>query len=147
MFASWLLISILTITNVKEPEDGHIRWHFSSVKQHKSEWRLEFAASIDSGWHLYSQSIEDGGPMPTSFKFDVDRNVRLLGESVENGERRIVYDSTFMMDVAWYEEKVVFTQRVKSRMNIKVTGEISYSVCSEERCVPGTVRFSIDTRE
>lgn len=145
--AGWLLISILTISNVEVPEDGHIQWYFSSVKQDKSECNLEFTATIDHGWHLYSQSIEDGGPKPTTFKFDMRDDVRLLGKVVEIGERRIVYDSTFMMDVAWYEDKVMFTQRVKCRPDVKVTGEISYSVCSEERCIPGTVRFSIDTRE
>jgi thiol:disulfide interchange protein DsbD len=138
--AGWLLVLLLANT----PEDGHIRWKFSSVKTSRSESQLVFTATVDKGWHLYSQYLEEGGPMPTSFEFVKDEKYKLLGKVNEAGAAKTVFDSTFVMNVVWYEDEVMFTQRVKVKSNVKVAGEIDYSVCSEERCIPGTVRFSID---
>lgn len=148
--AGWLLVLLSTFFNVgsaclvDKAEDGHIRWNFSSVKDSKLEWTLVFTAKMDKGWHLYSQNLEEGGPMPTVFNFFKDGRFKLLGSVKEAGVAKTVYDSTFMMNVVWYESEVVFTQRVKVRSDVNVTGEINYSVCSDERCIPGTVRFSIE---
>jgi thiol:disulfide interchange protein DsbD len=139
---SWLLIIVLSFGNAHE--NGHIQWRFSSVKQSGSEWKLLFTAVVDRGWHLYSQSIEQGGPMPTSIVFDKSDRYKLVGKTMERGDLRKSYDSTFMMDVAWYEGRVVFSQRVKARLKTSVEGQITYSVCSDETCIPGEVRFRID---
>jgi hypothetical protein len=128
-------------------EDDHISWHFSSLKQSGSEWKLLFTAVIDPGWHLYSQSTPAGGPMPVGFVFSKESGYRLVGSVKEMGMMRRSYDQVFMIDVLWYENNVVFTQVVKvtgKNDKRKVTGEISYSVCSGEMCMPGSVRFSLD---
>ncbi|HEX8061226.1 MAG TPA: protein-disulfide reductase DsbD domain-containing protein [Cyclobacteriaceae bacterium] len=143
--ASWLLmISLALVGGGSTLEDGHIKWRFSSIEQSGSEWKLLFTASVDRGWHLYSHSMDDSGPMPTSIVFDKTSEYKLVGKISEHGDVRKSYDSTFMMDVSWYEGQVVFTQRVKVRSKAKVTGSIMYSVCSEETCIPGEIRFSID---
>lgn len=141
---SWLLMIILSFGSGDIREDGHIRWQFSSIEQSGSEWKLLFTAVVDRGWHLYSISMEEGGPMPTSILFDKNSSYKLVGKMSEHGNVRKSYDSTFMMDVAWYEGPVVFSQRVKARSKTKIKGEIMYSVCSEQTCIPGEVRFSID---
>jgi len=145
--AGWFLISLLTLSNVADPEVGHIQWQFSSLQQSSTEWELAFTAKIDRGWHLYSQSIEEGGPMPTSFEFDEGDGFELLGNVTEAGEAKQVFDSIFVMNVVWYETEVVFTQRVKAKSDVSVSGKVSYSVCSEERCIPGSTRFAISLKK
>lgn len=140
---SWLLTIALSFgSNARA--DGHIQWRFSSIEQSGSEWKLLFTATVDRGWHLYSHTMKDGGPMPTSIAFDKATGYKLIGKMSECGDVKRSYDSTFMMDVEWYEGHVVFSQCVKARSKTKVTGEITYSVCSEQTCIPGEVRFSID---
>lgn len=141
---SWLLMIALSFDGGDVYEDGHIQWRFSSIEQSGSEWKLLFTATVDRGWHLYSQSIEEGGPMPTLVRFDKVNNYKLVGKVRERGDVRSSYDSTFMMNVSWYEGQVVFSQRVRVRSKTKVTGEIAYSVCSDHTCIPGEVRFSIE---
>jgi thiol:disulfide interchange protein DsbD len=145
----WLLMMLVAFgpsdrvsIEVQAPLDDHIEWHFSS-EQSGSEWKLLFTATIDRGWHLYSQSMEDGGPMPTEFTFVRGEGYRLLGKVMETGDVVKSYDSTFVMDVAWYEKQVLFTQRVKAKSKVDVEGEIKYSVCSKEVCVPGSVKFKL----
>lgn len=142
--SAWLLIALSAFNHVEAPGDDHIRWHFSSLKQSKFEWKLVFTADIDRGWHLYSQKLEPDGPMPTTFAFEKDNRLKLLGDVKEDGESRAEYDSTFMVNVVWYERKVVFTQKVRVRSKVQVHGKIGYQVCSEERCIPGSVMFQFD---
>ena len=141
---SWLLMLALSFGGDNVYEDGHIQWRFSSIEQSGSDWKLLLTAVVDRGWHLYSQSMEEGGPMPTLILFDKNVNYKLVGKMSEHGDVKKSYDSTFMMNVAWYEGQVVFYQRVKVRSKTKVSGEIKYSVCSDQVCIPGEVRFSID---
>jgi DsbC/DsbD-like thiol-disulfide interchange protein len=128
-------------------EDDHISWQFSSLKQSGSEWKLLFTAVLDPGWHLYSQSTPAGGPMAVRFDFSKPHGYRLAGGVKEAGVLKSGYDEVFMMDVSWYENNVIFMQAVKMAgkgSRSKVTGEISYSVCSGEMCTPGSVRFDLD---
>jgi thiol:disulfide interchange protein DsbD len=125
-------------------EEDHITWRFSSLKQSNSEWKLVITAVIDRGWHLYSKSTPAGGPMPVSFDFAKSNGYRLSGDVKETGDLRKSYDEVFMVDVWWYERNVVFTQKVKATDKGVVRGEISYSVCSDEVCIPGSVRFNLD---
>lgn len=85
--------------------------------------------------------------MPTSFQFAKADGYRLAGEVREAGTLKKSYDEVFMVNVLWYENSVVFTQAVKmvgKGSKSKVMGEINYSVCSGEMCMPGSVRFSLD---
>ncbi|HMJ70509.1 MAG TPA: protein-disulfide reductase DsbD domain-containing protein [Cyclobacteriaceae bacterium] len=125
-------------------EEDHINWRFSSLKQSGSEWKLVFTAVIDPGWHLYSQSTPGNGPMPVSFEFIKGKGYRLSGEVKETGNLKKSYDDVFMVDVWWYEGQVVFTQALRAAAKGTVSGEIHYSVCSGEMCVPGSVRFDLD---
>lgn len=140
----WLLMFVFAFGNVVAQSNDHIDWRFSSVEQSGSEWKLVFAAKVDRGWHLYSQSMDEGGPMPTSFSFNAGDGYRMLGKTIESGDLKKSYDSTFMMDVSWYEGQVVFSQKVKVKKKTKVTGTIEYSVCSEEVCIPGVAQFNIE---
>jgi thiol:disulfide interchange protein DsbD len=137
---AWLWMSLPAWT------PGHVQWQFSSVKRSSSESELVFAAVIDPGWHLYSHTLEPDGPKPTLFSFDKGEFL-LLGDIQEDGEPKHVYDSTFAVNVIWYENKVVFKQMVRGKTGMSISGTIDYSVCSEERCVPGTVKFTISLKE
>ena len=62
----FLLIAFLSgFPQVLEP----VKWSFKSEMTGKNEVTLIFKASVDRGWHLYSQNMEDGGPVKTAFIF------------------------------------------------------------------------------
>jgi DsbC/DsbD-like thiol-disulfide interchange protein len=145
--ACWLAIFLLASVHAYaqfDNERDHISWRFSSLRQSGSEWKLVFTAVIDPGWHLYSQSTPEGGPMPVSFDFAKGKGYRFTGSVKETGELKKGYDEVFMVNVLWYEGSVVFTQTVKASEKGVISGEIRYSVCSGEMCVPGDVRFKLE---
>ena len=58
-----LFFSITAHAQILKP----VEWSYSVNKVSDCEADLVFQAKIDAGWHLYSQIIPEGGPIPTSF--------------------------------------------------------------------------------
>ncbi len=69
-------------------------------------------ATIDAGWHLYSQTVEEGGPVKTTFTYVPSKEYTLNGGTVE--PKPIVrMEPAFGMKVAFFEKSVIFQQKVK----------------------------------
>lgn len=112
--------------------DEKVGWDISFNQE---EQTIEFKATIDEGWHMYSQHLqEDVGPVPTSFRFN-DTGVKIVGKTVEPKPIE-AYDPNFEGDVSYFEKEVVFTQRVKSNGGKNVDGVITYMVCNGSMCLP-----------
>ncbi len=106
---------------------------------------MEFTAEIDDGWHLYSQHLSEGGPLPTVFKFRLNTNYECEGQPSEEEEAKEVYEEVFEMNVKYFENKAVFKQRIKTNTHrpLKIEGEINYMSCDTEKCIPGHTNFEI----
>src|SRR4030095_9545190 len=66
----------------------HVSWSFSSKKITDDQFDLLFTASIQEGFHLYSQFIGEGGPIPTSFTFDKSDSYKFFGKVKESGNKK-----------------------------------------------------------
>jgi len=115
-----------------------VKWSFEAQKVAELEYDLIFTATIDKGWHVYSQYLEsDEGPIPTSFHFDENPHVEFVGKTKETGIKSEAYDSLFEMKAIQFSGKPVFTQRVKLREGTKsVKGYLEYMSCDNKRCLP-----------
>lgn len=122
-----------------------VKWSYSAEKINEREAELLITAKIEKGWHLYSQFIDDGGPIPTSFKFNSSPDYTLIGKVSESPKAVKAYDKNFDMDIAWHKTQVVFKQRINLNKPIdKVSGVLEFMVCNDERCLPPTeVEFEI----
>ena len=60
-----LLVSVSMFGQMYNP----VKWTTSVEKITEKEYLLKAEAKIQSGWHLYGQYIEEGGPSPTAFTF------------------------------------------------------------------------------
>ena len=40
-------------------------------------------ATIDDGWHLYSQTVKEGGPVKTTIAFPASKAYTLVGKTIE----------------------------------------------------------------
>src|SRR5687768_10766552 len=56
------------------------KWHFSAVPRGGSEASLMFTASLEEGWHIYSQFIGKDGPLPTTVTFIHSDDYALIGK-------------------------------------------------------------------
>ena len=46
-----------------------VTWSYGAKKTGPNEATLFFKATIDDGWHVYSQHVKEGGPIATKFTF------------------------------------------------------------------------------
>jgi len=68
-FISKLFIFIFLIGSVSNAQiHNPVTWETSVEKINDSEFNLLITAGIEAGWHLYSQNVPEGGPIPTSIK-------------------------------------------------------------------------------
>lgn len=121
-----------------------VSWKFGAENISDKEATLVITANIEPGWHVYSQFIEEGGPIPTSFKFQED-GFRRVGSVTESPKAISAFDPNFNMQIAWHKNQVRFSQKIKLlRPNIEVKGTLEFMVCNDTNCLPPEeVPFSI----
>lgn len=123
-----------------------VKWSFTSEKLSDKDYNLVITAKIEKGWHLYSQFIEDGGPIPTSFKFTPSADYKLSGKVTESPKAVTAFDKNFNMEIAWHQDQVVFKQAVSLNVpKTRIKGVLEFMVCDDQRCLPPSeVEFEID---
>jgi thiol:disulfide interchange protein DsbD len=117
-----------------------VSWEFESKKLNDSEYELTFIANIDEHWAVYSQYIEEGGPIPTSFIFEESEAFTLIDSVIEAEENRVTkHDPVFDMMLSKFYDKGVFTQKIRLLTEETVIkGELSYMTCDDEKCLAPT---------
>jgi len=116
-----------------------VKWSFSIKRISNSDSELVLSATIDKGWHLYSQDIPEGGPVATIFTFDKGTGFFLIGKVMEPKAIE-VFDKQFKMKVKYFTEKVEFRQKVKimSDKQVVLKGSLEFMCCNDENCLPPT---------
>jgi thiol:disulfide interchange protein DsbD len=79
MFIVFTLISVNMFSQILEP----VKWTTEVKKISDSEYELIANATIDENWHLYSQNILEGGPIPKRFSFEGNGNYLKKGNTKE----------------------------------------------------------------
>ncbi|QXP70827.1 thioredoxin family protein [Polaribacter sp. R2A056_3_33] len=135
-----ILILLLTLgftsyAQVFEP----VKWTTSVEKVSETEYNLVAKASIDRGWHLYSQNVPEDGPIPTSFSFEENEGYSLIG-NVEEEEGHTIDDPVFNMVIKFFEDSATFKQKIKitSTELTAIIGEVEFMVCDDSKCLPPT---------
>ena len=115
-----------------------VHWSYKVENISKDEAVLVFTADIDDKWHLYSQNIPDGGPVPTSFTFKASENYEPEGKVKEVSKGENIFDSSFNMKLTVFSHKAVFKQKIRKKtdMPFSVTGTLEFMCCDDSRCIP-----------
>lgn len=140
----FLFFGILCNLNAQILNPSH--WSFTSKRTDVHNAELLVTVSLDEGWHLYSQFIEEGGPVKTSFRFEPSTDYELQGSVLEHPQAKSAFDKNFNMLISWHEKKVVFIQKIKIKQNknIQIKGSVEFMVCNDTQCLPPTQQeFSI----
>ena len=115
-----------------------VKWNTSVEQISDKEYVLKAQAVIQSGWHLYGQYIEEGGPSRTAFNFKNPKNsFELIGKTTEEKGHE-VQDKIFDMKIKYFEDKALFTQKIKFTSDAvsNIAAEVEYMVCDDSNCLP-----------
>ena len=128
-----LLISAASFSQIHNP----VKWTTKVVPVSENKYDLVVQATIESGWHLYSQNVPENGPIPTAFTFPKNAAYELVGK-VSEGTGKTVNDPIFNMKIKFFEGKATFKQRINavSKKAFKIIGEVEFMVCDDANCLP-----------
>jgi len=149
-FLLLITLSFISLSVFSQEFLDPVEWDVSLKKQTENTYQVIMKATIDKGWHLYSQiqfGEEFEGPIKTEFAYNNSpETFKLLGETKEPKVTPI-YDSVFELDVIYFEDEVNFIQDIEliNPEGLKITAEIYYCVCDDEKCLPpDTKTFELD---
>ncbi len=144
-----LLITLLFSTTIFSQIFEPIKWKSSVKETSENEYTLYFEATLDKGWHIYSQrevETEEIAPTATEFTFyNENKAFELIGKT-EEPEGIQKFDKVFEMEIKYFEESVTFSQKIK-RLDSALTSikaEVFFGICDDEKCLaPDTVEFNL----
>lgn len=138
-----LLISSFSFAQQLSP----VSWTFNSKKINDNTYEVQLVATIQQGWHLYSQNQPaDAIAQPTSFNFNKNPLLIFEGSVKEVGKLEKYRDAKLDVSANQYSQKVVFVQKVKLKGKAKtnVSGKLEYQTCDDKKCLPPkTIPFSV----
>ncbi|MDB4901193.1 MAG: sugar transporter [Mucilaginibacter sp.] len=117
--------------------ESPVKWSYAAKKISNTEAVVFLKATIQDGWHIYSQNVKDGGPIKTSFTFLPSKEYGLVGKTSEPAPVT-KYEDSFKMNVSYFEKSVIFQQKIKLKSpNASVVkGKLEYMTCNDRKCLP-----------
>ncbi|WP_282123509.1 protein-disulfide reductase DsbD family protein [Algibacter mikhailovii] len=135
-----LLLLVMLIFGVKGFSQilDPVKWTTSVEKISDTKYKLLTQASIEPGWHLYSQDVPLDGPIPTTFTYQLNEGFTRSGITREE-EGHTVDDPVFQMKIKFFENSATFEQVVEGTDNFnEIKGAVEFMVCDDTRCLPPT---------
>lgn len=137
LFAIFLFMTGVFVANAQVVQP--VKWSFSQQHVSGQVYSLHFKATIDEGWHLYSDKLPEGGPIATSFHFEP--NTAFTLDSLVSKTKPIqLFDKTFNMDLEYFSNTAEFVQYITlvSAEPVVAEGYVEFMSCNDETCTPPT---------
>lgn len=131
----FLIISTSLSAQIIEP----VKWNITEHKTSDTTLEIRYNATIDAGWHLYSNILPDGGPLATEVTYSTLEGAELVGDLVSDREAIEEYSNVFSMVLNNFIEEVTFVQKIKLLSpQYKIEGDVRYMACDNGTCIPPT---------
>lgn len=121
-----------------------VKWTAKIEKKSGTNAVLIFDATIEKGWHMYSQFTPDGGPLPLEIVFKNQKeNYNLVGKAKE-GKTKTAFNDVFGVNETFFEGKAHIEQEITiTNPDLKtVDVDFDFQVCKEV-CINSNKKFSI----
>jgi cytochrome c biogenesis DsbD-like protein len=139
--------AFLALTLSVQAQLNPVSWTYTAKKIDDKTYEVHITASIQAGWHLYSQvQPSDAIVDPTAIVFTANPLVKLDGKIKEVGKMEKFRDDNLKISANQYAQKVDFVQIVKLKAKTKtnLAGKVTYQTCDNKKCLPPkTVNFNV----
>lgn len=140
-----ILLSLFTMSGFAQNPLKPVIWNVVYVPTSATEGEIQYTATIEKKWHIYSQRPTDVGPIPTSFTVNTSADFDLIGK-VEEEEAHEEYVAAFDAKVFVFSEKAVFKQKIKlkNQKSFTINTSLEFMTCNDIQCLPPTIlEFSV----
>jgi len=112
-------------------------WSFGYEKKGDNSYEIILTATIEEGSHIYSMDIPEGGPIPTTIRFDTLPAYTLEGRAFEVTKPEEILDEAFNMKIKSFSDKAEFRQKITGKEpSFTVTGVVNFMACNNVTCSP-----------
>ena len=142
-----LTLLLFTVFGATAQIETPVTWSYAQKKVSATEAIIYVKATIQDGWHIYSQNVKPGGPVKTTIEVAPSKEFTKVGATVEP-KPLSKFEKVFDMNVGYFEHQVVFQQKVKlNKPETVVKGTIEFMVCDESKCLPpDEIQFSVQVK-
>lgn len=135
------LLSSVVSAQIKDP----VKFKYTVNTLSNGEYEAVLTASVDKGWHIYSQDLPQDSGIPTEMKVSSKDGITLIGKVVEAGKKHSEFSEAFGAQIVYYSNTAQFKQKFKLKDKVKsalVVAEITYQTCDDRICLaPNTLEF------
>jgi DsbC/DsbD-like thiol-disulfide interchange protein len=144
MTKRWVVLMGIMVTGISASRAQEpVQWTYSAKAVADGQYEVRINAAIEDGWHLYAQrQPENAIAVPTTIHFSQNPLFELQGDIKEVGKLDHAIDPSLGLSANQYTHKVSFVQivKLKSKVQFNVSGTIQFQVCTEQECLPPTIR-------
>ncbi|MGB3591497.1 MAG: thioredoxin family protein [Nonlabens sp.] len=130
-------LSLAQFGQMKDP----VAWSTQVTVIDQDTFELTATATLDEGWHIYSQTRTESLTRPTATVFeyfDIEGKVELLGVNEEIGVYA-QFEEVWGADVYQFSDKAVFKQRIKLLEPVPfIVVQATSQACNEVSCLMPT---------
>lgn len=135
----FLSLTLLLLVTVVMAVQAQVSFTVKYKRVNPTTVDIVFTGTAQSGWHIYSTNIGEGGPTRATFGVDKIKGAKLKGGLKGGPGAKTMQDPIFEMPVTYYEGHATFTQRVELLdKDYELKGYLKYGACNDENCLPPT---------
>ena len=134
-----LIALVLFVASAAYSQLNPVRWNFSVKKVADKTYEVYMNASMESGWHVFSQTQPDDAiGIPTGIVFNPNPLITVIGKPKEVGTMEKFKDPKLGLSANQYSGKVDFVQKIKLKGKVKtnISGEVEFQTCDDKKCLP-----------
>lgn len=135
-------VASFSFAQLSEP----VQWSYKVESLPNAEAKVKIIATVENGWHLYSQYNTLGITQQTVFEYAASANYKLIGKTTE--PQYVEFKDEFGTDRYFEASQVTFVQKIKilSEKDFNLTVNIDAQACIEGKCVMCGKELSIPVK-
>lgn len=121
--------------------ENPVRWTVKSVEDASARRvAVEMTASIENGWHMYSNLVDPNvGPTPLSVELKDVKGLKPIGDLQASKAPVHKFDDVFQAELSWWSGRVTLKRIFEvTGDTYSVSGNIRYQACNDGSCLPPT---------
>ena len=122
-----------------------VKWTSNLEKVSDSTYNLVFKATIEKGWHVYSQHTPEGGSLPIEIISEqADKDFVFNGKAAESPTEK-AFNETFGVEEVFFSHNLMLKQPITIlNKDVKTIEIILYAQACEEACIQLEENFIFD---
>lgn len=135
------VIIFMGVSSANAQMENPVRWTVKSVENASARTvTLEMSASIDAGWHMYSNLIDPNvGPTPLSVDVKEIKGAKPVGTLQASKAPVHKYDDVFQAELSWWSGRITLKRTFEITADTyAISGTIRFQACNDGSCLPPT---------